>query len=139
MALAAERSALTDRNNGSASPPNVRRARPSARRRLAGTRRDSLLSPLAGATNVRADTEYDVAAGEAREFVDPQAGLGGDEEQRVVAPAGPPGAVQCGQQRIELVCGEEGNQGSVERFGDGEHTLDKPGVVGMAQRREAKL
>ena len=73
--------------------------------RLGGERRDPLLAAFAVAAQVGAGAELDVRAGEGGELGDAQAGLDGDEEQRMVAAADPGVAVGRGQQRVDLVVG----------------------------------
>ena len=66
-------------------------ANPAAEHRdgLLGQRRDPFLSAFADRPDVRAGTELRIGAGEAEQLGDPQPGLDGGEQQRVVAPAGP--------------------------------------------------
>ena len=53
----------------------------------------------------------------------------------MVAAADPGVAVGRGQQRVDLVVGEERHELSVGAFGrDGQHPLDQRGVLGVAQR-----
>src|SRR6202158_1842321 len=58
----------------------------------------SFLSALADRVHVGAGGERDVLTREGGEFRDPQAGLGGESEHGVVAPAGPGGLVAGVQQ-----------------------------------------
>ena len=66
-------------------------AQPGAEHRdgLLGQRRDPLLSAFADRPDVCAGAELRVGAGETEQLRDPQAGLDGGEQQRVVAPASP--------------------------------------------------
>jgi hypothetical protein len=58
--------------------------------------------------------------------------LDSEGEKGVVASAVPAGAVGCGEQRVNLVRGEETDHGLLVPLGrDGEHSLDQPGVFGM--------
>jgi hypothetical protein len=103
----------------------------------AGERGGSLPAPLAGAADVGSAAELDAAAGEAAQLGDPQAGLDGDGEQRVVAAAGPAVPVGGGEQGAGLGAVQERHDGPVEALGrDGEHPGDEGGVLGMAQGRE---
>ena len=53
----------------------------------------------------------------------------------MVAAADPGVAVGRGEQRVDLVVGEEGHELSVDAFGrDGQHPLDQRGVLGVAKR-----
>ena len=84
------------------------------------------LRPLPWQRDVRAGAEVHVGAGEADQFGDPQPGLDGEQQQRVVASAGPGGLVAGGEQRVDLGLGEVGDQCSVEAFGwDREHPGDR--------------
>ncbi|HLG07266.1 MAG TPA: hypothetical protein VI409_01195 [Gaiellaceae bacterium] len=57
----------------------------------------------------------------------------------MVAAADPGGLVGGGEQRVDLGLGEVGDQRAVEAFGrHREHALDDGGVLGVAQRGEAK-
>jgi hypothetical protein len=70
---------------------------------------------------------------------DPQAGLDGESEHGVVAPAGPGGLVASVQQRVDLGLGEVGDEVALGSLGrDGEHALDSGGVFGMLQRQIAE-
>ena len=54
----------------------------------------------------------------------------------MIASAGPGGPVRAGQQRFDLVFGEEPDDGGVGAFrGDRQDPADGRGVVGAAQRR----
>jgi len=102
-------------------------------------RRDALLASLAVAADVRSSTEVNIASGQTRQFGCAQAGLGGKQDQAVVAPTDPGGSVGGGEQRVDLGFGEVGDQGAVKALGrDREHALDDRGVLGVAQRGEAK-
>ena len=54
-----------------------------------------------------AGAEVEVGAGEAGQLGGAQPGLGGEQEQRVVAAAGPGRSVGGGEQRVDLCLGEE--------------------------------
>jgi hypothetical protein len=102
---------------------------------LDGERRDPLFAALAVAAKVGAGAELHVFAGERGELADAQAGLDGDEEQRMVPPSHPGVAVGRREQRVDLVSGEERHELSVGALRrDGEHPLDQRGVLGMTQR-----
>ena len=92
----------------------------------------SFLSALADGVHVGAGGERDVLTREAGEFGDPQAGLDGQGEHGVVAPAGPGGLIAGAQQRVGLGIGEVGEEVALGSLGrDGEHPLDSGGVLGM--------
>ena len=59
----------------------------------AGERGDPVLAAFAVAGDVRARAEVHVGAGEPDQFGDPQPGLDGEQQQRVVASPGPGGLV----------------------------------------------
>jgi hypothetical protein len=81
----------------------------------------------------------EIADGEAGELGDAQPGLGGEQDQRVVAASGPGGPVRGGEQRREFGLGEPGDQCLVVALGrDGQHPGDHLGVLGVAQRRVAE-
>jgi hypothetical protein len=97
--------------------------------------RSAFLAALADAVDVGADAEGHVRAGEAGHLRDPQAGLDREQQQRVVTSSGPSVAVTGGEQRIGFLFGEEGHQVAFDPFGrDGQHALDRCGVLGVAQR-----
>ena len=76
----------------------------------------------------------DVAAVQAGELGDPQAGLDGEQQQGPVAPACPAGLVRRGEQRVDLGGGQEGDDPLVGPLGrDRQHPLDERGVLGVAQ------
>ena len=81
----------------------------------------------------------DVAAVQAGQLGGAQPGLGGEQQQRVVATPGPGAAVGGGEQRVDLGFGEERDQRAVAAFGrDRQDALDRVGVLGVAQRAVAK-
>lgn len=93
-----------------------------------------LFAALAEATNVGAGVEVDVAAVEPGELGHPEPGLGGEREQGAVASSFPAAGVGRVEQRVDLGGGEEGHDGLVEAFlGDGQHSGDDLGVLGVAQ------
>ena len=97
-------------------------------------RRNPVLASLADAVDVGAGAELDVAAIEPDQLGGSQPGLGGEHDQRVVAAAGPSGALRRGEQRIEFVFGEECDDRFVGALGwDREHPGDQGGVFGVAQ------
>ena len=106
---------------------------------LLGQRRDPLLAALAQAVDVRAGAEVDVAALQCGQLGCAQPGLGGEQQHRVVAPAGPGGAVGCGEQRVDLGFGEERDERPLEALGwDREDAADRGGVLGVLERRVVK-
>ena len=97
------------------------------------------LRPLPWQATCAPGAEVQVGAGEPDQFGDPQAGLDGEEQQRVVASPGPGGLVAGGEQRVDLGLGEVGDQRPVEAFGwDRQHPGDALGVFGVGQRGEAE-
>ena len=99
-------------------------------------RRIAFLPAFSCAVDVRPGLDPDVCAGQAGELGDPQAGLDGEGEHGVVAPAGAGGLVAGGQERVGLVRGEVGDVGAVAALaGDGQDPLDQRPVLGMAQGR----
>lgn len=65
--------------------------------------------------------------------------MDGEQQQRVVSPAGPGRTVGRGEQRVDFGLGEVDDVGAVEPFdGDREHALDDRRVLGMLQGREAE-
>src|SRR5215208_6113358 len=68
----------------------------------AGEWGDPVLAAFAVAGDVRARAEVHVGAGEPDEFGDPQPGLDGEEQQRVVAAPGPGRWVAAGEERVDL-------------------------------------
>lgn len=83
--------------------------------------------------------KVDVGDGEAGEFGDPQPGLGGHQEERVVAAAVPGREVGRGQEGFDLGPGQEADGGVIVSFGwDGEHPGDQRGVLGDLERGVAE-
>jgi hypothetical protein len=84
---------------------------------------------------VRCGAEVDVGVGQPGQFGDAQAGLCGEQDQRVVTAPGPGGSVRGGEQRGQFGFSEPGDQGFVVAFGrDGQDPGDGLGVLGVAQR-----
>ena len=78
--------------------------------------------------------DHDVGDGEPGQLGDPQPGLDGKHEHGVVASAGPRCPVAGSEQRVDLGVGEVGDEVALETLaGDGQHPLDRRGVLGMAQ------
>jgi hypothetical protein len=99
---------------------------------LASERGDALFPALAQCPQVRAGTELHVSAGQPQQLGDAQTGVHGAEQQRVVAAAGPGGAVGALEQCLDLLRGEERDDPPVGAFGgDREHPLDQGSVLGM--------
>src|SRR5262249_10557650 len=95
---------------------------------------DPVFAALAVAGDVRPGAEVDVADGEPGELGNAQPGLGGEQDQRVVAPPGPGGAVRGGEQRGQLGLGEPGDQRLVIPLGrKGQDPRDYSGVLGVTQ------
>ena len=100
----------------------------------AGEGHGALFASLAFAADVGAGAEGDVAAVQAGEFGDPQAGLDGQQHQGPVSSAFPPGLVRGGDQGVDLGGGQERHDPLVEPLRrDGQDALDEQGVLGMAQ------
>ena len=79
-------------------------------------------------------SECDVAAVQAGEFGDPEAGLDGQQHQGPVSPAFPAGLIRRGEQRIDFGGSQEHHDPLVEPFrGDRQHALDEQRVLGVAQ------
>jgi len=83
--------------------------------------------------------ELDVGAVQPDELGGSQPGLDAGQQQGVIPPAGPGGPVGRGEQGVDLGCGEVGDQGPVgSPVRDGEHPLDKGGVLWRARCRVAE-
>lgn len=80
-------------------------------------RRDPLLAALAEAAHVGTAAECHVLASQPDQLRDPQAGLDRDEQQGVVAPTDPAGAVGTGQEGVDLVLGQELHDGAFGALG----------------------
>ena len=81
---------------------------------------------------MRAGAEAQVAAGQADQLAGAQPGLGGEQDQRVVATADPGRLVGGVEQRLELGLGEERDERLVVALGrDREDALDRGGVLGV--------
>jgi hypothetical protein len=105
---------------------------------LLGQRSDALLAALADGGGVRAGAEVDVAAAKARQLRCPHAGLGEQDDDRVVAATGPRRAVRRIDQRVELGLGEIGDQRAFVAFGpDLQDPLDRRGMLGVTQHAVA--
>ena len=86
-----------------------------------------------------AAAEHHVLASQSDQLGDPQAGLDRDEQQGVVAPADPAGAVGAGQEGVDFVLGQELHDGALGALGrDGKDACDEGGVLGMAEGGEAE-
>ena len=97
-------------------------------------RRVAFLPAFSCAVDVRPGLDPDAVAGQAGELGDSQAGLDGEGEHGVVAPAGPGFLVAGSEERVGLVRGEVGDVGAVAALaGDGQDPLDQRAVLGMAQ------
>jgi hypothetical protein len=106
---------------------------------LGGERRGAPLASFAVAAEVRSGGELHVGAAQAGQLAGAQPGLDRDQQQGVVAPAGPGGAVGGIEQRVDLALVEEGDERAVKALrGDREHALDVRGVLGVAVGGEAK-
>jgi hypothetical protein len=104
-----------------------------------GERGYPLFAAFAGAGDVGSGAQECVGPGEGGELGDPQPGLDGERQQRVVAPPGPGGGVGGGEQRGGFGFGEVGDELAVGPLGrDGRDALDDGGVVEVAQGREAE-
>jgi len=98
-----------------------------------------LFAALATATNVRPRCEDHVFAAQTGEFGDTQTCLDCDGEQRVVATTDPGVSVGNGEDRLDLLSGEERNDVAIEPFlWDCQDPRDQIGVFGVLERREAE-
>src|SRR6266542_3136948 len=108
-------------------------------RRRAGQRRAALLTTLAVAANVGAGAEGEVVDPQPGKFRQAQAGLDGEEEQRVVAATESGCRVWRCEERVDFGGGEEGDEVTVEALlRDGEDALDQSRVRWLAAGREAE-
>ena len=97
------------------------------------------LRPLPRQLTCAPTPSCDVAAVQAGQLGDAQAGLGAKQQQRVIATPGPGAAVRGGEERVDLGFGGERDQRAVAALGrDRQDALDRVGVLGMAQRAVAK-
>lgn len=99
-----------------------------------GQRRDPLFASFAAAADMGAGAEVDIRAAEPDQLRDPQSALECEQEQGMVAPAGPGRAVGGREQSPDLRFAKEGDEVAFEPLGrDGEDTFDQRGVLGMAK------
>ena len=106
-------------------------------RGISGTVRSLRFLPTSGGR--RRPAVVDVLAAQPGQLGDPQPGLDRGQQQRVVAAAGPDVTVGRGEQRVDLLVGEVGDERAVESFGgEREHPLDHRGIFGVLERRVAK-
>ena len=83
---------------------------------------------------MRADPEAQVAAGQADQLAGAKAGLGSQQDQRVVATTDPFRLVGGVEQRLELRVGEERDECLIVALGwDRQDALDRGGVLGVSQ------
>ena len=95
----------------------------------------SLFAAFADRVNVCSGAEREVGRGELGEFGYPQTGLDSEDQQGVVASAGPCCRVAGGQDGVGFGFGEVGDERLVVAFGgDGEDTLDRCGMFGVPER-----
>ena len=127
-------------NSGSAGLPVVslsQRASTSAAAAVSGV--DRCFRPLPVQVMAAPAPRVTSAPSEPAQLRDPQPGVNGQQEQGVVSPPESSGAVGRSKQRVDLGSGEVGDRASVSPFGgDGEHSLDEPGVLGMAEGGEGE-
>jgi hypothetical protein len=98
-----------------------------------------LLAAFADAVDVGAVSEVQIGACEIDQLGRAEPGLRGEQDQGVVAAAGPCRAVWSVQQRVEFGLGKEADQRPLESFGrDREDPLDRVGVLGMLERGVAE-
>ena len=101
---------------------------------VGGQRRRAFLASLAVAPDVWPGAQLDIAADESGQFGDPQTGLDGQREQGLITATEPGAVVGRGQQGVDLVAGQEAHQFLLVTFGgDGQHPLDRLGVLRMPQ------
>ena len=99
--------------------------------------RGSLLSALTAAANVRPRCEHHVFAAQTGKFADTQTCLYCDVEQRVVATTDPGVLVGNGEDRLDLLFGQERNDVAIEPFlWDRQDPRDQIGVFGVLERGE---
>lgn len=101
-----------------------------------GERRGAVFAALAAAVCVRAGAEMDIMHGQPGQFGDTQSGLGGEDQQGVIAAAVPGGPVGGGEQRVEFAAGQEADDRGGGAFGlDCQDAADQGRVLGGAQAR----
>jgi hypothetical protein len=100
---------------------------------LFGERCATVLSALAGAADVGADAELDVAVSQPGQLGHSKSSLHGEVDQGTVSPAGPGPGIGGVDQSGDLLGVEVTDLGMVGAFGgDGQHLGDHGGVLGMA-------
>lgn len=89
------------------------------------------------AGHVRVGTEVEIPAGELAQFADAQPGLDHEHEHGLIASAEPGVGVWGGEEGVDLVGLEVIEISLRVPFGwDREDELDRPGVLGVSERRE---
>jgi hypothetical protein len=102
-------------------------------------RRDAFFAAFAVTADMRPVREDHIRALQPDELSHPQPGLDGECQERVVAPADPGGAVGALEQRDGLLSCEERDERPLEALlGDGEHALDRSGVLRVQEGRESE-
>ena len=127
------------KTGASGTPGALGEPRPQGCGHRLGERRDSLLAPLPETVDVRTAGEMQVHAPQAGEFRDAQSRLDREREERVIAAAGPRGAVGRGEQGVDFDIGEEGHEparAALRR--DREHAGNNGRLLGMLQRGVAE-
>ena len=108
-------------------------------RRVRGQRGAALLAAFAVAAQVGAVAEVGVGDGQAGELADPQPGVDGGEQERVITPAVPRVPVGCGGERLGFRAGQPGDGRLGGPFGgDRQDLRDQLGMLGIVQRRVAE-
>src|SRR6266545_4394965 len=104
---------------------------------VAGQRCTPILAALAVATHVSTGRELDVGAAQADEFRHAQAGLETEEQERMVAPTEPGGAIGLGEDCLDLGAIECCHEPPGGAFGwDGEDTLAEASVSRLVENGE---
>jgi hypothetical protein len=114
---------------------------PGAQQLLNGTveRDGALFAALSLAADRCTVAERDVRAVQACEFGDTQAGLDGQGQHGLVAPAFPASRIRCRQQRVAFIGGQEGDGPLVEPLGrDVQDAGDEQGMLWVLERGEGE-
>ena len=108
-------------------------------RGVRGQRGAAFLAALAVAAQVRPVAEVGVGDGQAGQLADPQPGVDGGEQERVVTPPVPRAPVGCGGERLGFPAGQPGDGRLAGALGrDRQDLRDLLGVLGIVQRRVAE-
>lgn len=100
---------------------------------------DAFLPALSPAADMSPDTEVDIRPPQADELGHSQSGLHSQKQDGMVAAAEPSVSIRCGQERVDLLGGEEGDYSPLISLGrDGEDPLDQRGLLGVPQHEESE-